>query len=410
MTQSAPWLVRPEWAARTIPNINRGSLAGLVFLWGFALVWNGFLAVMFLVTRAANDGPGAGTLAAILSPFLLAGLFLLWLAVSMSATLYRYRSLMVRLETLPGVLGGKLSATLHGAQGVVADGMTVRLTCWRRYPGSDTSDDVLWDDVEEIRPESIYRAPDGSVAPFTIGIPFECEPTGGRDGKIEWQLTVHAADGDVVGAFDVPVYRTEDSSEAVTEKTLRPRSMLQPPFSKLKLRDTADGSVEVQFPKPSWVWKWYITTLIAGGGAFVAAEEIRIRVPDLVIDGRPGLWPNVLYLGVAAVVLCFLAIIQLGLFFSPRLLTVRHDTMEMRYYSLFRGARVVPASEIADIDVKFSNSTRKYDVDIQRSSGSKDPWMMMSSNDRREAEWLAHEIRRALPRHAEEPAAVPRAG
>ena len=65
----------------------------------------------------------------------------------------------------------------------------------------------------------------------------------------------------------------------------------------------------------------------------------------------------------------------------------------MRFQSLFRGPRVVPTSDIADVVAELSNSTRKYAVNIQRTGGKIDPWLMITAADKREAEWIAHELR-----------------
>jgi len=381
--------------ARTIPNVNRGSISGAVILWVFALFWNGFLLVMVLAARSANQGPPPTTLYALVSPFALAGLFLLGLAINVTATLIRYRSLVLHLDTLPGVVGGKLSGTIHGAEGVLNEGMSLRLACWRRYRSSKRSDDLLWEDVEDIPRGSMYRSPVGATVPFRFDVPWECEPTADDDPRIGWQLTIRTRGGGEAGSFDVPVHRTEQSSPDVNEKSLRPRNVAQPPYSKLRFQREPDGSVEIRFPTPTWVWKWYVFTIVIAAAALIVARE---KIPAMVAEGMPRVWVIGTYVAIGAVVLFLLAIIQLGLFFSPRLLHSKRDALRMRFRSFLRGPKVVPASGVADIVIDFSNSARKYNVGIQKAGGAIDPWLMITAVDKREAEWLAHELRGALLR------------
>lgn len=332
---------------RTIPNFNRGSIFGVLFIWIFAGFWNGFIAVTLLVVRAAKEGPPPALIYAIASPFILAGIFLLGLAIRVTLTTIRYRSLVLHLDTMPGVVGGRVAGTIHGAEGAVKEGMTIRLACWRRYR-SDTTDDMLWEDLIDVAPGGVVRSPDGATVPFRFDVPYECAPSESDDGRIEWQVTVQTHGGGFAGSFVVPVHGTAQSSPEVTEKSLRPRTVSQPQYSKLRWERAADGAVEVRFPKPTWVWKWYLFTLVVIVAGVAAARQTS--------------WAEMIYLGVAAVTLFLIAIIQMGLFFAPRLLRVGRD--------------------------------------VQRADGKTYPWLFMTAVDKREAEWLAHELRSSFPRRA----------
>jgi hypothetical protein len=125
--------------------------------------------------------------------------------------------------------------------------------------------------------------------------------------------------------------------------------------------------------------------VVTGAGLFAARQKL----PDQS-------WVPMIYVGIAAVALFLIAIIQMGLFFAPRLLRVGRDELRMRFLSMFRGVKVMPAADIADFVLKYSNG--KYDVDIQRADGKTYPWLFMTAVDKREAQWLAHELRSALPR------------
>ena len=131
MSQHARTAVAPEarlgrvHAAQRQPRIH--PLRGISL--GFGLFWNGFPTLMVWMTDGRTSGPSPETLYAIVSPFALAGVFLLGLAITVTVTLIRYRSLQLRLDTLPGLVGGRIAGSLQGADGVLREGMSLRLAC-----------------------------------------------------------------------------------------------------------------------------------------------------------------------------------------------------------------------------------------------------------------------------------------
>jgi hypothetical protein len=359
---------------RTIPNVDRGSFLAVLLIWGFAGFWNGTLA--FILYAAKNtDSLSRPALYAVASPFVLAGIFIAGLAFTLTIRVIRYRSLVLHLDTLPGVVGGRVAGTIHGNEGLLGEGMSIGLKCWRRARMSDSFDDMLWEDVVDVAPGSTMRSPAGATVPFRFDVPIECEPT---SDDVYWRVAIQTRGHAAAGSFTVPISRTEQSSSEINEKSLRPRTISQPPYSKLRFERTADGAVEIRFPRPTWLWKWWLFTLVVAVAGMVG-------FPDY-------------YFVVIAVVLVLVAIIQMGVFFSPRRLRVGRDELRMRFLSAFRGPKVMPSSELADFVAKFDNSTRKYDVTVQRADGQMYPWLMITAADKREAEWLAHELRAALGR------------
>jgi hypothetical protein len=369
----------------TVPNVDRGSFLAIAVVWLFAAFWNG---VIFTILLAIGKDKGATppSLVAVLSPFILAGLFLIWLALSSTLRTIHYRSLVLRLDA-PGVVGGRMAGTIHGAAGVLNDGMSVRLSCWRRSRLSDSTDDMLWEDVEDVPRGSVMQSPVGATVPFRFEIPYECEPAGADDGHIYWHIDLRTR-STAAATFRVPVHRNERSSPEVTEKTLRPRTVAQPPYSRLGFARAADGGVEVRFPRPGWIWKWWLFTFVTAAAATALVRQ-NVDDPDerLVAFGL-----------IAAGALFLVALIQMGLLFTPRLLRAGRDELRMRFLSPFRGAKVMHPAEIADFITKYDNGTRKYDVAVQRADGGTDPWLMISAVDKREAEWLAQELRAAIGR------------
>jgi hypothetical protein len=359
---------------RVIPGVDRASYAGVLLLWGFAAFWNGTLVFMMVAAWIVANVTHIALLAAA-SPFLLAGLFLTGMALTLTVRTIRYRSLVLRLDTLPGVVGGRVAGTISGAEGLLNDGMSVRLACWRRAVMSDSFDEVLWEDVEDV-------VPAGATVPFRFDVPFECLPA---SDDVYWQVSIRTRGRAVVGTFIVPVERTAQSSPEITEKSLRPRTMAQPPYSKLRLVRTAGGAIEVLFPRPGWLWKWWVFTLVVGMAGATLVREQFMNAP-------------VGYAAVAVAVLFLVAIIELGVIFTPRLLRAGPDQLRMRFLSRLRPAKRMPSAEVADFVAKYDNGSRKYDVSVQRAGGASYPWLMISAADKREAEWLAYELRAALGR------------
>jgi hypothetical protein len=359
---------------REIPNFDRMSFVAVGVMWGFAAFWNGVLAIVLYAASRTNT-TSTPVLLAIASPFVLAGLFLIGLAINVTIRTIRYRSLVLHLDTLPGVVGGRVAGSVRGAEGVLREGMSLRLACWRRAVLHDSIDDLLWEDVADV-------GPIGATAPFRFDVPFECLPTG---DDIYWRIDVRTRGRAAAGSFSVPVERTAQSSPEVTEKSLRPRAISQPPYSRLRLEHAADGAVEVRFPRPTWIWKWWLFTfVVAAAGVVVVRKQFDA---DLTVAG---------YIGVAAIVVFLIAIIELGVFFSPCLLRVGRDELRMRYLARSRPPKVMAAADIGDFVTKYDNGARKYDVALQRAGGEIYPWLMISAVDKREAEWLAHELRAAL--------------
>ena len=371
----------------TVSNVNRGSFAAIAAIWIFAAFWNGILLAGILAVKSSDPGAEPWALIAVSSPFILAGIYLVWLAVSGTLRKIHYRSLVLHLDA-PGVVGGRMAGTIHGAERVLDDGMSVRLSCWRHSRMRDAQDDLLWEDVEDVARGSVMRSPDSATVPFRFDIPYECEPSGADAGHIGWQIDLRTRAHTAAATFRVPVHYSDQSSPEITEKSLRPPAIAQPPYSRLGFERAANGAVEIRFPRPGWIWKWWVFTIVA---AAAAAAVVRQYFDDA--DSRPGA-----YLAVAAGALFLVLIIQFGLFFTPRLLRVGRDELRMRFLSPFRGPKVMRPSDIADFVAKYDNGTRKCDVAVQRAGGEMDPWLMISVADKREAEWLADELRSALGR------------
>ncbi|HKO54614.1 MAG TPA: hypothetical protein VJ276_01980 [Thermoanaerobaculia bacterium] len=170
----------------------------VVFLWTFALAWNGILAVILAIFFFRVGFPrGVGALAYLgfMALFVAAGIYVLRLAIRATASASRFRGAAVELRS--ATVGGKVEGTVHLPEG---DGpLELHLRCWQQY-GGDTSDDLLW---ETAQPAGAGHPGAGGMLalPFSFDVPPHCRPT--SDG-IAWKLEIEDAAGRSV-SFEIPV-------------------------------------------------------------------------------------------------------------------------------------------------------------------------------------------------------------
>jgi hypothetical protein len=224
-----PWLWKPMWAERRIRLSNRTTILALLA----AFILYAFVLVPVLLWMLSQKPLG------IIYVFLVVpGLFLLAL---MRATWLNRRWGRSELEilTLPGVIGGPFRGTVILSESL-PEGTSLRVTlnCIRRRtvrmrPSHDTNSvtDTIWQD-QKILVTALSMSRDNGVAiPCSFAIPFSCEPTSldtitfsrvpdpDEVVSIHWELSVGMKDPlDVHAvAFEIPVFRTEDSSRDYQE-------------------------------------------------------------------------------------------------------------------------------------------------------------------------------------------------
>jgi len=207
----APWMWRDDWAE------GKARTAGLPAVWTawvFALVWSSISSsvVFFLPRELESDNLPA--LIALVFP--LVGLWLIYRAVRLTVQRRRFGESTVRLDTVPGVTGGRLAGTLVIPSGFPPDAqMLLRLTCvnrWRTTGRNSTSgESIVWQ--EEMPPASVYSAGGAVTVPFTFEIPADTQPSvaGGSGTGILWRLSASARipGVDFEADYDVPVFAAE---------------------------------------------------------------------------------------------------------------------------------------------------------------------------------------------------------
>jgi hypothetical protein len=257
----APWMWKPEWAAGRIEGAGR---AGVVAMWIFAAIWNGISWP--IAPKLVEEFERGEQMALLFGLFPVLGVVLVGLAIRTTLQQRRFGTPMLLLETIPGVVGGYLRgavqtrAPLQGARRI-----DLTLTCVRRRTtGSgknrSTSESILFQEKGDVAPSTIRPGPWGSEIRVDFRIPFDSSPTdlARPDDTTEWrvEIAIDLPGVDFQARFDVPVFRTEQSSEAIVSASdaipqislsgLDDRAAL--PGSKVQAKALAQGGVELYFP------------------------------------------------------------------------------------------------------------------------------------------------------------------
>ena len=210
-----PWLWRPEWAAGRIPG--GGPPIGLTVI---AVVWNAFVwkvaaaePLRVILERRWDLLPFQ-----ILPVVLLGvGLHLARVAVREAARWLRFRRVSFRMETLPGVIGGRVRGLIEaggslptGAEPIVSISCT-RVTITGTGKGRRTRREAVWQDERAARNSSLLA---GSLS---IPVDFAI-PSGLPESSLDrasthhvWKLRAHAgiAGPDFEAEFEIPVFSGE---------------------------------------------------------------------------------------------------------------------------------------------------------------------------------------------------------
>ena len=134
-------MLRADPARGTSPNVNLRAILWVLVWWAGGLVVAGPVALLALFATQ-SDARTAAAFSAILIPAAVLVVFVLRMAFRETVRLVRYRSLLLRLETCPAVLGGRLSNAVAGATGVLQEAMSFRLVC-RSLAGGEGDDHLL---------------------------------------------------------------------------------------------------------------------------------------------------------------------------------------------------------------------------------------------------------------------------
>jgi len=306
-----PWLWRDDWAEGRIVWQAIGTRS----LWILALVFNGFVGAVALLTpveEIQQAGPGARVALALLP---LAGLLLLAWAIRRTLRGRDYGRFVLAIETVPATPGGQLRGTVEAVCGEPPrDGFDVRLTCLRAkvIAGSGGRDHTtvrytpVWQTVYNAPAGPSGERPGGVTIPVHFDIPEDLPETSreiasafatlarNRDGSvsisrslrtmaglppmgtewIEWRLALQASLPTELSTccFDVPVF---EAPAPESRRSISPSFVARPSsFSSvgaLRFEPVPSGGSQVVFPaRSNLAWAIVCCLLLAIGASLVA--------------------------------------------------------------------------------------------------------------------------------------------
>lgn len=370
--------------------------------WVFTAFWNLIsFPVGFLGVRAAIQEGKPAALLALLFPLVGIGL-LIW-AVRSTLRYRKYGVSRLELSTVPGVIGRTLTGMVRAPAKMQPDGgFQVTLSCVRRVTtrsgkNTSTSESILWQEERLVPGEpSRTAAATETHIPVAFRLPADaaaCDDTDSNN-RVLWRLRLSASvpGVDYAAQFEVPIFRTSASDqplsadeERVTQDLLAGAVYQQPADSRIVITSNRRGT-EVMFPaarNPGAATSLTFFLLLWLG---CIGLQVYFRAP-LVFPIVTGLVGLLIFIGV------------LDLWLAVSRVTVDAGTLTWATGYLFPGReRTLEGSEIADVVASIgmqAGTTVYYDVAVVRKNGKKIK-VGHSVRDKREAEWLAGTIRKAL--------------
>ena len=395
----SPWLWRADWASGRIIDSGR---ANMFTMWVFAALWNliSFPSAFLGVRAAIQEGKPAALLALL---FPLVGIGLLAWAVRLTLRYRMYGVSRLELSTIPAVVGRTLTGMVRApARMHPDDGFQVTLRCVRRVTtrsgkNSSTSESILWQDERRAvgEPSRTAAAMETHI-PIAFRLPADAQPCDDTDSnnRVLWQLRLSAVvpGVDYESQFEVPVFRTPASDqplsaeeERITRDPLAGAGYQQPADSRIVVTSNRRGT-EVMFPaarNPGAATSLSFFLLLWLG---CIALQMYFRAP-IVFPIVTGLFGLLILIGV------------LDLWLEVSRVSVDAGTLTWATGYLFPGReRTLPGSEITDVVASIgmqAGTTVYYDVTLVQKSGKKIK-VGRSVRDKREADWLAGTIKKAI--------------
>ena len=213
-----PWLRKKKWRTGVIKG---ESMKAFWVILGFAAVWNA-VSISMVVQAWDQVFDPSNRIALLALVFPLVGLFLCMWVVVISLRLLKFGRSQFVMESMPGVIGGRLAGTIRVNRRIEpGHGVRLRLSCIEskttgRGKSSDTHKHVLHQEERVVAREQLSGNGSRTEIPVLFGIPYGVRPSGSPDSRthVFWHLEVTAELPrlDYRTTFEVPVFRTEESS------------------------------------------------------------------------------------------------------------------------------------------------------------------------------------------------------
>jgi hypothetical protein len=387
-----PWMWREDWAVGHISSSNKLVMG---FAWGFAIVWN-LISTPLLFAFRNRPEKDYVILIALLFPAI--GVLLLIRAIRRSLEFRKFGMSSFVMSSVPGVVGGKLQGSIYAAFDPRSErNAKLKLTCIHRTvtgSGDDRSvnERIQWQEERDLGPADITPGPTGCIIPVSFHIPGDVAQTDIRnmDNAIQWKLDVRA---DVPGLdynaqFDVPVFRTKDSSTSPEQQP----EVTAPVTTRIRIQPGPQGT-EFIFPAAR------NPRLAAILGVLVGFWTVWMFLFIKLVDAAWAIFPEI----ILGVIDAFLLLFTLMCLVSERVIIERENiTIRKSLFGLSWVQRV-PCSTVSDLRLNIgmqtggAEGTPYYDIQLvcrdgrNRNAGGQIP-------NKREAVWLMNQMKQAMGR------------
>jgi hypothetical protein len=381
-----PWLWSDEWREGRLQSweSRRGSIGFLVV----ALIWDA-ATIGGASAVGARDAWDPGTILwAVL--FSAAGLFLTGLSIYQLLQRWKYSGSVFRLESVPGVLGGRLKGTVQMPDQVLPEAKaTVSILCERTSRGGrSTTTWKLWEDRTHL------IVPASRSIPVDFRIPYDLPPSDAPGSSptspIRWHVTVAARMPGVdyrTSFHDVPVFATDASDPSIVKGAIDASAVTErPPDAKTNIvESSAERTVFSMPPAKGLGWGLAIFLLLPVIVWLVAGRVTTNQLEAL--------------LAAAVAVLVGAGILALtcaGVAYTPTAIEIEAGLVRVPHGAWpFRWTRAIPVADIVEIKYTTSQATAWVDAKTAGKSYS----ISRNLPDVAEAKWLAAEVSRAVERH-----------
>ncbi len=354
--------------------------------WVFA-IW--LTASGFVVAARGVSGLHGIQALAVTILLLGAGLAFCFLAVRLSIRRHRFGTSVLKLSSVPGVIGGVLAGVIRIERPMRIQEYRLHLGCYEQTTERDgTSEELKWESEKTLQGEVTEG---GGGIPIFFQIPYTCQSSSIATDRrrVIWRLEVtgRTLGTDYQAQFEVPVFRTSQSRE------VRP-VLPEPAASFAKVMDTAPLGIIIRLASGGTEFIFPAARNGALGLGLSAFTTIWLLF--LVIFFRQGeLWFGIVWGAIASMLLYILA----GVWTNRSRLIVGTDGIELtRGWLVFSTRRRLARSDVLEVRPKSglsSGTTTYYDLVavtdvgkfVKLASGIKGP---------NESAWLAQEIKKAL--------------
>jgi hypothetical protein len=391
-----PWMWRDDWATG---NIRSTAKTQIVFFLIFTILWNLISTPLafFLPEEIFEKGNTAALLGFL---FPLVGIGLAVGTGRMILARRKFGETRFLMSTIPGVIGGEVAGSVEVGRELTGT-LLIRLSSIHSVTtgsgkNSSTNETVLWQDERSVVQGEPLPDHPGERFPVRFQIPFESSPTDDANSRnqILWRLETRSEEPgiDFSATFEVPVFKTERSSPSLTEEKVARESSGVPgvappePPPRLEIRTGAEGGTEYVLPaKPNLrgsLGLGIFTLIWTGVVVLIALADAPLLF--VVVFGAFDL----LFIG---------GLVSMNFLSDTILVEAESVSVRHRVFGFLNGTRLPrrSISRVKAVNISQSGTTSYWTVAFEQTGGKGARlWQML--NERRHAEWLAHELRKAI--------------